>query len=402
MVFSLRRKRAVVPLSIVAIALISLLSLEPAKHFVKSIPGTMEILALTHNLRNPPLSPNEAGNGSHASEIVFMDPAGAAQDSAGTIYIADRAGLIWKIDSSGIAQVIAGTGRRGRALEGRRAIETDLGVPQGIAFDSRNRLHIADSFNNVVLRIESDGKIKRVAGTGFVGNRGDGGPAIDASLNEPFDIRFDSDDNLFIVDFANNRVRKVDHEGIISAAAGTGEPGYSGDGGSATAARLRGPYGAFIDDKDRLYIADSGNHVIRRVDLNGVISTVAGSDRRGYAGDGGPATAALMDSPQFLIVDKQTRMIVGDEHNLAIRIVSPEGTISTLIGGTAQATPNEGLPDAQETVLNDPEAVLLKPDGSLLLVDGGSARVIRLTPEGAIEHFAGRMPTTDTPQENLN
>lgn len=399
---SFRSKRNLALISAGVIAGISILSVEPAKDFVKSMPGTMEILALVHNGLNRPLSPDEAGDGSQADEILLVDPAGVARDPEGNVYISDRVGLIWKIDSTKIARVIAGTGLRGRARAGRSADETDLGVPQGIAFGSRNRLHIADSINNVVLRIESDGTLHRVAGTGFVGNQGDGGPAMDAELDEPYDIRFDSEDNLFIVEFGSNRIRKVDQQGIISTVAGTGEAGYSGDGGPATSALLRGPYGAFLDSKDRLYIADSGNHVIRMIDDNGIISTIAGSIKRGYAGDDGPATDALMDSPQFLAIDEIGRTFIGDEHNRAIRMITADGMISTLIGSTTHATQDQSHLNVQEGVLSDPEALLLQADDSLLIVDGGNARVIRLHSDGAIEHFAGRVPAKDASNSDLN
>ena len=128
------------------------------------------------------------------------------------------------------------------------------------------------------------------------------------------------------------------------------------------------------------------------VDGDGIINTIAGSEKRGYTGDGGPAAKALMDSPQFLVVDELGRIIVGDEHNSAIRIVSPEGTISTLIGGGARIISDESRSSAQEIVLNDPEALLLQSNGSLLIVDGGNARVIRMLSDGTIEHFAGRVP----------
>lgn len=384
------------------IATISLLSLEPTRNFLKSVPGTMEVLALIHNSLNPAISPEKAGNGSHASKILLIDPAGVAQDSDGNVYISDRVGLIWKVEVSGMAKVVAGTGRRGRARDGRSAIETNLGAPQGIAFDSEDRLHITDSVNNVVLRIESDGTMKRIAGTGFVGHRRDGGPAIDASLDEPFDIRFDSEDNLFIVEFGNNRIRKVNRQGVISTVAGSRKPGYSGDSGPAKSAQLRGPYGAYLDDKDHLYIADSGNNVIRVVDDKGIIRTVAGSQKQGYAGDGGPATDALMDSPQFVVTDEYGRIFVGDEHNRSIRVISPDGMISTLIGKGAAANAYQGPADAQEVVLNDPEALLLQTDGSLLIVDGGDARVIRLRADGTTEHYAGRTPPDVVSNRNID
>ncbi|MGI9318800.1 MAG: hypothetical protein ACR2QW_15840 [bacterium] len=396
-------KQILIALGLGLIAVISLLNTEPGKHFVRSVPGTQEALALIHNIRNQPISPEDAGHGLAATEIFFKDPAGIAKDSAGNVFISDRVGFIWKIDTSGTARVIAGTGRRGRSKGGSSATETDLGAPQGIALDSQDRLHIADSFNNVVLRIDNDGTIKRVVGTGYVGHRGDGGPAIESALDEPFTIRFDSNDNLYIAEFGNNWIRKVDQHGIITTVAGTGEPGYSGDGGPATSALLLGPYGAFIDSKDHLYIADSGNNVIRKVDDNGMISTIAGSETRGYAGDGGPATDALLDSPQFLFVADSGIIYIGDEHNLAIRIITPEGTISTLIGEgtrTSQSIQDRGQPNMQSVVLNDPEALLPQSDGSLLIVDGGAARVMRIRADGSIEHYAGQEPATDRSTQN--
>jgi sugar lactone lactonase YvrE len=314
-------------------------TLHPVKELLKTAPGYTSLRVFLYNLSSPAFNPSDMGDGMPATRISLVDPGGITQDSDENVYISDRIGIIWKIKPNGVAHVIAGTGRRGRAQPGTNALEADLGAPQALAVDGQNRLYFVDSVNHVVLRIAADGTLERIAGDGRLGNRGDDGPAIKASLYRPFDIQLDSRDNLYIVDVGNNRIRKVNQQGIISTVAGTGEPGYSGDGGPATSALLRGPYGAFLDGKDHLYIADSGNNVIRMVDDDGIISTIAGSDRRGYAGDGGPATAALMDSPQFLSINENGRIFVGDEHNHAIRIITPEGTISTLIGGRTQPTP---------------------------------------------------------------
>ncbi|MGH8602032.1 MAG: hypothetical protein ACREXR_04420, partial [Gammaproteobacteria bacterium] len=246
----------------------------PGKEFLKSQPVFPQLMAWYFNLPGSKLSPSESGDGRAATEILLRDPGGLAEDSNGNIYISDRSGFVWKVDPIGVAHVIAGIGRRGTAHTGIAALNSELGSPEGVAVDRRNRVYFADSFNSVVLRIEQDGKLTRIAGDGTAGYDGDGGPATSASLKRPFDIRFDSRANLYIVDVGNNRIRRVDGNGIIRTVAGVGMSGYSGDGGLATAARLNEPYGAYVDVDGNLYIADSGNHVIRKVDKSGVIHTV--------------------------------------------------------------------------------------------------------------------------------
>ena len=178
---------------------------------------------------------------------------------------------------------------------------------------------------------------------------------------------------------------------MIETAAGTGEAGYAGDGAPATAARLNGPYGTCVDTADRLLIADSFNHVIRRVDEDGVITTIAGAGAAGYAGDGGPALQGLFDTPQSLAVDGDGRIYVGDEHNHAIRVVGTDGVISAFIGNGLPGFAAEGV-TANQAQLNDPENLLLLRDGSMLITDGDNGRVLRVKPDGAVQPFAGRAP----------
>lgn len=365
------------------------LDAEAVKRQAKTVPGYTFVTVALYNLTHAPHDPAQAGNGKHATRIVLQNAGGLATDRGGNIFIADRIGFIWRIDTTGAAKIIAGTGRRGLPHDGDKAIESDLGSPEGLAFDSRDRLYFADSINSSVFRIESDGTLRRVAGSGRVGDHGDGHAAVEASLYRPFDIRFDSADNLYIVDVGNHRIRKVDPQGIITTVAGSGKPGYSGDGGPATAARLREPYGAFLDSQDRLYIADSANNVIRLVDSDGVIRTIAGRPDRGYSGDGGPAANALFYSPQFLFIDDQGQIYVGDEHNNAIRLIDRSGSISTIIGEGRTAS-NADTNTVGNIVLNDPEAMLALSDGSLLILDGDNHRVIRIRHDGLAEHFAGK------------
>jgi hypothetical protein len=240
----------------------------------------------------------------------------------------------------------------------------------------------------VVLRIDGDGTLRRIAGTGHPGDGNDGSPAIEAALNQPYDVRLDMAGNLYIADFGNHRIRRVGPDGVMHTVAGTGAAGYSGDGGLATQARLDGPYGVFPDAELGLLIADSHNHVIRVVDSRGYIETLAGSGRRGFTGHGGPARSASFDSPQGLWVTEGNSILVGDEHNHAIRIIEPKGTVRLMAGvGRAGFSP-DGTP-AQGAPLEDPENILPLADGTVLFTEAGSGRVRYMGPDGRLGTLAG-------------
>jgi len=345
-------------------------------------------------LRMPPLSPRDAGHGGPATEIQLFDPVGLAQDASGHVYLSDRGRAtrgryIWQIESDGSARVLAGTGRRGSPAAGAAAVDAALGSPEGVAVDAAGRLYFADSWNHVVMRVDTDGRLTRIAGNGEPGDGGDGGPASEAQLRQPYDVRLDAQGNLYIADFGNHRVRLVSSGGVIRTAAGTGEPGYTGGGGPAPLAQLNGPYGVFIAPDGELVIADSLNHVIRRVDGAGAIHTIAGTGVAGHSGDGGAAVRAGLDTPQALWVDRFGRVFIGDEHNHAIRVVGADGRIDTWMGN---GSPGQAAPgaNARTAPLNDPENLLLRSDGSLLVTDGDNRRVLRVNPEGTVEIFAGR------------
>ncbi len=209
------------------------------------------------------------------------------------------------------------------------------------------------------------------------------------ALDTPHDVRLDSQGNLYIADVYNHRIRKVDRNGMITTVAGSGVAGFSGDGGLATEARLNTPWGLLIDREDNLLIADSENHRIRKVGRDGTITTLAGSGERGYDGDGGPAQSAKFDTPQALALDVNGRLYIGDEHNHAIRIVEPDGSIRTLIGGRGPGFSGDGLAVLHAQV-NDPESLWIRPDGSVLVTDRGNARVRLVSPSGIISTWAGR------------
>jgi sugar lactone lactonase YvrE len=341
------------------------------------------------------LGPDFLGDGRDASNLLLCYPTGLALDRAGDLLISDRGRdrrgrVVWRIDAHGVAHIVAGTGLRGRAI-GERALDLDLDRPEGLAVAPDGSLFLSDGFNHAVFRVDPDGSAERIAGTGAPGFSGDGGPASEAMLFRPADLRLDAKGNLFIADVRNHRVRRVDPSGRIATVAGTGEPGFSPDGTPAVAAQLDTPWGLGLDREDRLLIGDGANHRVRRIEPDGRLVTIAGSGRRGYGGDGGSARDASLNWPEGLAVDPSGRLYIGDEWNSVIRVVEPNGTISTLIGTGA---PGRALIGgvARVSPLDDPESVLATPDG-LIVADGNNGRVIRISASGLVELVAGRSET---------
>jgi trimeric autotransporter adhesin len=219
-----------------------------------------------------------------------------AVDSAGAVYIADAgAHRVRKVDASGVVTTVAGTGTAGFSGDGGPATSAMLSFPSGVAVDGAGILYIADHQNMRIRRVDKNGVISTVAGNGRRGFGGDGGPATRASLNRPNRVAVDRSGALYVADVGNHRIRKVDTRGIITTVAGNGSAGFSGDGGSATRASLDEPWDVAVSDQGTLYIADSNNSRVRAVGTNGVLTTVAGGSADGeFTGDGGQATNALL------------------------------------------------------------------------------------------------------------
>jgi len=280
-----------------------------------------------------------------------------AVDSDGNFYYSDQSyNVINKIDADGNLTIFAGTGEAGYSGDGGAATSAKLYTPTGLAFDTNGNLYIADFRNHVIRKIDSNGNISTFAGTGTEGLTGDGGAATSATLNNPYDIVFDSNGNLYIADQDNSRIRKVDTSGNISTFAGSAK-GYAGDGGAATSAELDTPSGVAFDSNGNLYISDWNAHVVRKVDTNGNISTFAGTDASGYSGDGGAATSAKLSYPWGIEVDPSGNVYIGDYGNYLIRKVDTNGNISTFAGtGTSGYSGDGGA--ATSATFKNPENTL--------------------------------------------
>jgi sugar lactone lactonase YvrE len=209
--------------------------------------------------------------------------------------------------------------------------------PTGIAIDGEGNIFVSDRDNDRVRRVSVDGLIATVAGNGEALFSGDGGPALDATLDDPAGLAVDEEGVLYIADSNHHRVRRVDPDGVISTFAGTGQLGSDGDGGPATEAMLSDPESLLFDTAGNLFVGDSGANRIRRIAPDGTITTFAGTGEHGYGGDGGPATEAtfrLSGDPASLAVGAAGNVYIGDSGNHVIRVVDPSGTISTLEVGS--------------------------------------------------------------------
>jgi sugar lactone lactonase YvrE len=263
-------------------------------------------------------------DGGPANQASFVSPSGIAFDAAGNCYISDvNAHNVRKVDNSGIISTVAGQyGSFGYSGDGAAATLAKLALPQGIATDAAGNLYIADSDNQVIRKVNTSGIISTFAGTGGVsGNTGDGGSATAAKLYRPTGVAVDAAGNVFIADSYNNKIRKVNTSGVISTFAGTGSSGYSGDGAAATGAKLSIPYNITFDATGNLYFSDSYNDVVRKINLAGVISTVAGTGVGGYDGDSGPALNAKFNFPDGIAIDATGNLFIADNFNHRVREV---------------------------------------------------------------------------------
>lgn len=315
-----------------------------------------------------------------AIDAVVREPLGEAVDGAGNLYFSDSGNnRIGKVDSSGNLTYIAGTGPSGFSPNGTVATSALLSEPAGILVDGGGNIYFTEIGNNTVREIvQATGLIQTIAGTGTQGYSGDGGAATSARLNMPQGIALDAGHNLFIADTFNNVIRKVSAaDGTISTFAGDGNPGFAGDGQTVAHAEFDQPYGIAYASDGSLYIADFLNNRIRRISPVGILSTVAGTGEANYSGDEYEATGATMNHPSSVVVDAGGNLFISDSENNVVRKVNAaSGHITTFAGNSAANSTGDGVnADSGQAAMNKTYGLALDPAGDLFIADRLGLRV---------------------------
>lgn len=332
-----------------------------------------------------------------ATSAQLNFPTGVGADAGGNVYVADRDNnRVRRVSPAGVISTVAGTGVAGFNGDGVQATSAQLNQPRDVAVDGAGNVYVADQNNHRVRKISPAGIITTVAGTGVAGFNGDGIQATSAQLASPRGVAVDEAGSVYISDTLNHRIRKVDPSGIITTVAGTGAAGFSGDGGQATSAQLSQPRGVDVDGAGNVYIADLGNERVRKVDPNGVITTLAGTGVGGFSGDGGQATAAQLNDPEDVAADAAGSVYISDFNNERVRKVDPNGIITTVAGTGVAGFSGDGG-QAVAARLDGPVGLALDGSASLYIGDFSNHRVRKVTnvpPEAA---FTATPPSGTAP-----
>ncbi len=283
------------------------------------------------------------GDNGLVSAAQLLQPGEVQFDPFGNIYILDEGhNFVRKVNSAGIVTTIAGNSIRGYNGDGIPATSASFDVLSGMVIDNSGNLYVCDQSNYRVRKISTSGIVTTIGGNGLPGHTGDNGPATAAEC-QPNAITIDLAGNLYFSDFALY-IRKIDTSGIITTIAGNGTLGYGGDGGPATAAELYEPQGLNVDASGNIYISDEDNDRIRKISASGIISTIAGDGTFGFSGDGGPATDAVFHSPCSVSLDNAGNMFICDLYNNIVRKIDTAGIITTIAGDETMGYAGDGGP----------------------------------------------------------
>jgi uncharacterized protein (TIGR03437 family) len=322
-------------------------------------------------------------DGSHATQVRLSGPTGVAVDAAGAVYFAEGSigsgsGLdrgdyrVWKVTPAGIINVVAGNGVASFGGDGGSARTAQFNMPTGIALDPDGNLFISDTLNQRIRRITPAGRISTLVGNGIAGWGGDFDAAVKAVVNGPEGLGADLAGNVYLADTGNSRIRGFRNTGNIDPIAGNGNSSYFGDGLRAQVASINHPQGVAADSRGSVYIADTLDNAVRKVTPDGIIHTVAGNGTPGFTGDGGAATAALLNGPRSVVLDAAGNLYIADSGNNAIRKVDTSGIIATIATG-----------------LSDPRAIAVDAAGAVFIADTGHNQIAKVLPGGTVVAIAG-------------
>ncbi|HEY1860823.1 MAG TPA: hypothetical protein VGG61_10735, partial [Gemmataceae bacterium] len=321
-------------------------------------------------------------DGVPAIKTKLNGPFGVASDKAGNFYVVEMLGLrVRRIDNKGVCTIIGGTGEKGSGGDGGPALKAEFDGPHSLVATPEGDIYLADTWNNRVRKIDGKtGVITTVAGTGEKGYSGDGGPAVKAKFGGVYCVALnDRGERLYVADLDNRRIRVVDLKtGMVETIAGNGEKGVPEDGAVATKAPLIDPRAVAVDAKENVYILERGGHALRVVDAKGKIRTVVGTGKAGAIGDGGDAKGATLNGPKHLCIDKDGRVIIADTENHLIRKYLPnEGKIVRVAGTGTKGNAGLGGPP-EKAELDQPHGVYVAPNGTLYITDSSNHRVLRI------------------------
>jgi len=331
---------------------------------------------------------NDDGQSPLSTELYLPQDVTLGPD--GNVYILDWNNHRIRRIRNGVMETFAGSGYLGDASsDDPKTI--DFNHPTNVCFDHNGDMIVAAWHNSLIKKIEvlpddTAGTVTTLAGTGARAFGGDEGPGTQAKLDLPSSVVVDTQGDIIISDQANYRLRLLEPTGIIHTICGNGTAGYAGDGGPATAAELNGPKGQSaapasriaIDSHNRIYIADTGNHRVRLIDELGNITTVAGNGTEGYSGDGGPATAAQLDTPSDVAIGPNGILYIADTNNNVVRIVKTDGTIDTFAGSGARGFAGDGGP-AKSAMLDRPYGIEIAANGDVYIADTHNQRIREVT-----------------------
>jgi sugar lactone lactonase YvrE len=332
-------------------------------------------------------APDEV-EGGPAEFARHNNPWGVAVSGSGDVFVADTGtNRICRISPDGRFYKVAGKGQPILRMEGGGpppqfsgdggpATAAGLDMPSGVAVDAKGNIYVSDSYNNRVRRVDADGIIRTIAGTGENGFGGDGGPAVDAKLSYPVGVAVDSRGNVYIADRQNNRIRRVTPDGRIDTVIGSGKQADSGDG-PALSVRLNFPHGVAVDRHDDIYVADTFNHRVRKLGRDGIVRNIAGTGKQEFVGDGGPAIKAGLGAPDSVAIDAQGNIYIADRANWRVRKITTDGIIHTIAGNQETGYSGDGGPALAAPIF--PTSVAVDSRGVVYVTDHNRIRV--LTPQ---------------------